>query len=111
MGGYGALKAALTYPQNYKFCASLSGSLDITRKNRPYDLEEWRSIFGFDLKSADELEGTTHDLFKLADDVNDPPYVYMWCGTVFRQSFRKKILRIVSKPLKATIRGNIGIFI
>ncbi len=81
MGGYGALKAALTYPENYSFCASLSGSLDITRKNRPYDLEEWRSIFGYNLKSAGELEGTKHDLFKLADEVSDPPYVYMWCGT------------------------------
>lgn len=81
MGGYGAIKAALTYPEKYVFCASLSGSLDITRKNRPYDLEEWRSIFGFDLKSASELEGTKHDLFKLVEDVKNPPYVYMWCGT------------------------------
>ena len=34
MGGYGALKAALTYPERYAGCASLSGSLDITRKGR-----------------------------------------------------------------------------
>jgi S-formylglutathione hydrolase FrmB len=81
MGGYGAVKAALTYPEKYGFCASLSGSLDITRKNRPYDLDEWRSIFGFDLKSAAELEGTKHDLFALADAARDLPYIYMWCGT------------------------------
>ena len=81
MGGYGAMKSVLTYPEKYGFCASLSGSLDITRKNRPYDLDEWRSIFGFDLKSASELEGTKHDLFALADAARDLPYIYMWCGT------------------------------
>lgn len=32
MGGYGAVKAALTCPDKYFACASLSGSLDITRK-------------------------------------------------------------------------------
>lgn len=81
MGGYGAVKAALTYPENYGFCASFSGSLDITRKNRPYDLAEWRSIFGFDLKSAAELEGTKHDLFAIAKETKNPPFIYMWCGT------------------------------
>ena len=81
MGGYGAVKAALTYPEKYGFCAAFSGSLDITRKNRPYDLDEWRSIFGFDLKSAAELEGTKHDLFALAGEAKDFPYIYMWCGT------------------------------
>jgi S-formylglutathione hydrolase FrmB len=81
MGGYGAVKSALTCPEKYGFCASLSGSLDITRKNRPYDLDEWRSIFGFDLKSAAELEGTKHDLFALAGEAKDFPYIYMWCGT------------------------------
>ena len=81
MGGYGALKMALTYPENYSFCASLSGSLDITRKNRPCNIDEWRSIFGFDLKAPAELEGTKHDMFVIAENTNTPPYIYMWCGT------------------------------
>lgn len=81
MGGYGALKATLTYPEKYGFCASLSGSLDITRKNRPYNLEEWRGIFGYDLQSADELAGTKHDLFALAGQSKELPHIYMWCGT------------------------------
>ena len=81
MGGYGAVKAALTYPERYGFCASFSGALDITRKNRPCNLEEWRSIFGFDLKNPAELEGTKHDLFALANGVKNPPFIYMWCGT------------------------------
>ena len=81
MGGYGALKASLTYPEKYGFCGSLSGALDITRKNRPYNLEEWRAIFGFDLQSAAELEGSKHDLFALAGEGKKLPYIYMWCGT------------------------------
>ena len=81
MGGYGALKATMTYPEKYGFCASFSGALDITRKNRPYSLEEWRSIFGFDLQSAEELAGTKHDLFALTTAQKQPPYIYMWCGT------------------------------
>lgn len=81
MGGYGALKAALTYPEKYAFCASLSGSLDISRKNRPYNLNEWRSIFGFELKSAAQLVGTKHDLFALAESGKAFPTLYLWCGT------------------------------
>ncbi len=84
MGGYGALKAALTYPERYGACISLSGSLDITRKSRPYRLEEWQSIFGFNIQSALELEGGEHDLFALAERNKKSgkpfPELYMWCG-------------------------------
>ena len=84
MGGYGAMKLALTCPEQYGACISLSGSLDVTRKGRSYNLSEWQSIFGYDIKSALELEGGEHDLFALVegkrDDV-DFPSIYMWCGT------------------------------
>jgi len=84
MGGYGALKAALTYPDRYCGCAALSGALDITRKNRNYNLKEWQSIFGFDLQSALELEGTKDDLFHLtaqAAKAGTPlPSLFLSCG-------------------------------
>lgn len=84
MGGYGALKAALTFPENYSNCISLSGAVDVTRKGRPVDLEEWRSIFGFDLKSPLELEGSEHDLFALATKAKNEgkifPKFHLWCG-------------------------------
>ena len=67
MGGYGALKVALTYPEPYCSCISLSGSVDITRKGLSYPLDEWRSIFGFGIETALSLEGTEHDLFALAE--------------------------------------------
>lgn len=85
MGGYGALKASLTCPEKYGACISLSGALDITRKNMYCNVNEWRSIFNFELKNPCELEGTVHDLFYLATkDKNDGkafPKIYMWCGT------------------------------
>jgi S-formylglutathione hydrolase FrmB len=85
MGGYGALKAALTYPEQYCGCISLSGALDITRKNRNYNLNEWKSIFGFELESALELEGTKHDIFHLLRQAvaegKQLPQLFMWCGT------------------------------
>ena len=85
MGGYGAMKAAFSYPEQYGACISLSGSLDITRKGRSCNLNEWRSIFGFDLESPLELEGSKHDLFALTAKAKSEggqlPKLYMWCGT------------------------------
>lgn len=86
MGGYGAMKVALTYPEQYCACASLSGALDITRRGgRPYNLAEWQSIFGYNMQSAEELEGSKHDLFALATQGQQKnvqfPKLYLWCGT------------------------------
>ena len=85
MGGYGALKAALLRPECFGGCASLSGSLDITRRGRTYNLPEWRSIFDFRMEHPSELEGTEHDLWAVARKnaaVGLPfPRLYLWCGT------------------------------
>lgn len=85
MGGYGAMKVAFSYPERYGCCISLSGSLDITRKGRPCDINEWRSIFGFDMNSPLELEGSRHDLYALTSKAKGEgkqlPKLYMWCGT------------------------------
>ena len=85
MGGYGALKAAMTYPERYSGVISLSGALDITRKNRPCNLPEWQSIFDYGMVSPDELEGSCHDLFavtrKAAESGKEMPEIFLWCGT------------------------------
>jgi putative tributyrin esterase len=86
MGGYGAVKAALTYPERFGACISLSGALDIVREAqvilRP---EEWRGIFGFELQDASELRGSCHDLFALTRAHSEAgkafPRFYLWCGT------------------------------
>ena len=84
MGGYGAVKAALTYPENYAAFASLSGSLDITRRGRSINIPEWRRVFKADLQSGEELDKTQHDLFWLAEKNikagTDMPRYYQWCG-------------------------------
>ena len=85
MGGYGAIKMAFSCPEQYGSCISLSGSLDITRKGRSCNLNEWRSIFGFDMNSPLELEGSEHDLYALTSKAKGEgkqlPKLYMWCGT------------------------------
>ncbi len=84
MGGYGAFKAALTYPECFGGAASLSGTLDIADVSRNRPMDEWRGIFGFDMKSHGELKGTQHDLFALADECRAAgkpfPAMYIWCG-------------------------------
>lgn len=85
MGGYGALKIALTYPERYFACISLSGSLDITRKTQSYKLDLWKANFGFDLESALQLENTENDIYylakKLQTDKKQFPNLFLWCGT------------------------------
>ena len=84
MGGYGALKLALTCPMQYGACISLSGSLEVTRKGRSYNIEEWKSIFGYQIESALDLAGSEHDLFALATKNKEEgkpfPSLYLWCG-------------------------------
>jgi len=85
MGGYGAVKAALTHPENFAGCASLSGSMDIASTARRFVLDEWRGVFGFDFTGAADLAGTKHDIFTLARELHAAgkplPRIYQWCGT------------------------------
>lgn len=86
MGGYGALKIALTYPERYFGCAYLSGALDITTDNRDIgSVMEWKSLFGYDLNTPAELAGSRHDVFALARKCKEAgkefPKLYAWCGT------------------------------
>ena len=85
MGGYGAIKAALTRPDLFGGCASLSGALDVTdftRRNRI--LEEWQGIAGFDMKGGEDLVGGPMDIFAMAkrhrEEGKPFPKLYMWCG-------------------------------
>ena len=83
MGGYGAVKAALTHPESYGGCICLSGALDIS-SFKHHSIEEWRAIFGYDLQSAEELRGSRHDVDALAEanakSGKKFPRIYMWCG-------------------------------
>ena len=83
MGGYGALLAALTYPQVFGSVNSHSGALDIGRETvatRPGPVTEWefRQVFG------QKPEGSKHDLLAVAATCKARgviPKVRIDCGT------------------------------
>ena len=88
MGGYGAFKLALTYPDRYAAAASLSGAVDIreiVRENRHDPLnKDWlvqmRNVFG----DLDKVSNSKHDLFTLAKKVakgSVKPRLFQCCGT------------------------------
>ena len=84
MGGYGALKAALTFPQRYAAACSLSGALDIPFMFDTYKVEGeafYKSIFG----SKEDFVGSTNDLFALlkkdAQNGVKLPEIFLSCGT------------------------------
>ena len=87
MGGYGALKLALTYPDRYAAAASLSGAVDIREvvnahgdRNDKAWLADMRNVFG----DLSKVPGSKHDLFTLARKVSrgkTKPRLYQCCGT------------------------------
>ena len=87
MGGYGAVKLALSRPDFFRAAASLSGGLDVTdtvrRRESGFRANLWEDIFG----PADEVAGSENDLFALAEKiaregrVQDAPKLWLWCGT------------------------------
>lgn len=83
MGGYGAFKLGLNFPEHFAAAASLSGALDILAP-LGVDDPDWHAeminIFG-DLK---KVKGSDRDLFWLAEKLaasswKDMPF-YQWCG-------------------------------
>ena len=84
MGGYGAFKLALTYPERFAAAASLSGALDMARMvldPKTEWLAEAPAIFGDPAK----VKGGPNDLFYLAKKAaaskGPKPRLYQWCGT------------------------------
>jgi S-formylglutathione hydrolase FrmB len=88
MGGYGALRLALSLPEKFAAAASLSGALDLQRRLRqlgnpevPLSRTEWIGIFG----TATADGGESADLFQLATRVSASagpvPKLFLCCGT------------------------------
>jgi S-formylglutathione hydrolase FrmB len=84
MGGYGAFKLAMSYPERYAAAASLSGVVDIALAVGAEEedwLREVKLIFGNRRKVA----GSSNDLFNLANmlaSAKEPHLaLYQWCGT------------------------------
>jgi S-formylglutathione hydrolase FrmB len=79
MGGFGALKCALNYPNRYAGCGSFSGVTDLDaflhRQALPMRGEEFTALLGPEHKVEKE-----NDLTALAREVKDPPFLYLSCG-------------------------------
>jgi len=79
MGGYGAIKLALSHPDRYQAAASLSGSLDISSVHHLFP-DDFANCFG----TPDEFKGSQNDLFTLAEQAarhDNPPLLFQCCGT------------------------------
>lgn len=83
MGGYGAMKLALSEPEYFGAAASLSGGLDAStcakRNGDAFYPTLWEDIFG----EQEGIKGSENDLFALAErlEAQRRPRLYMWCGT------------------------------
>ncbi|WP_245596195.1 alpha/beta hydrolase [Paenibacillus taiwanensis] len=85
MGGYGALKCALTYPNRYSKAVSLSGVTDIQRRLRDGEMshgmiKEMQAVFGRELTVSPE-----QDLYALAQErlknKDSLPSILCCCGS------------------------------
>lgn len=83
MGGYGTLKAALTFPGKYAACAAFS-SVCIAEKFKEKLIsdgmqEEMKGVYGEDLVIGDE--NNLFELAKKAESAPIKPRIMMTCGT------------------------------
>ncbi len=79
MGGYGALRMALTYPKRFASAASMSGALSFGRQPYGHDAET-RAEFA--RLAGPKLAGGPNDLHFLADRLakSDSPKISVDCG-------------------------------
>lgn len=82
MGGYGALKGALLYPERYAACACFSSCVDFAgRIDDPRSEGFFANIFG----SEAEFRGSDNDVISLIPQVakraDNLPAAYVSCGT------------------------------
>ena len=76
MGGYGAFKFALSFPERYAGAASFSGVMDVISRMES-GMFDYSGI-------KDEEIGPKGDLFELAkkaEKAAKKPKLYQWCGT------------------------------
>ena len=84
MGGYGAMKLSLSFPERFSAVAVLSAALDAEKfaersQNTPLS-NEFKCIFGH----SSAVNGSGSDLFHLAEKVaseKERPLIYQCCGT------------------------------
>ena len=108
MGGYGALKCALSFPENYGFCAAFSSAglflKEGLEKQRKYGkTEEFEKLYGrqllndFEAIFGPELEWRPEneilELAKMAQSQKLKPKLFLACGTEDPMSHDNRRLR------------------
>ena len=79
MGGFGALKCALTYPERYAGCGSFSGVTDLKAFiERPAVLMHSRELTA--LLGPEHRVAAENDLAALAEGMTCRPEIYLSCG-------------------------------
>ena len=87
MGGYGAMKLALTYPEKFGHVFSFSGVLDVASlfANPPKDPVLFSDFAPFVFGEESGFAGSENDLFALLEKVNaqgkPKPEMYLSCGS------------------------------
>ena len=80
MGGYGAMKLALSFPERFGAAASFSGAVDIAQRSTVRASVEQTRVFG----DVSKIPGSDNDLFHLLEknaDAPKKPRLYISCGT------------------------------
>ena len=88
MGGYGAFKLALKFPQMFKFAASISGAFEVTKWSDKSPTAAWdefgppiNRIFGnagSEIRAANDLKYIVENLTEA--EIVDLPFLYFDCG-------------------------------
>ena len=102
MGGFGAVKLALSFPERYRAAASMSGVLDAEGLMRNEELTkqiELDQVMQWCFGTADQITGTKNDLLYLLQEAKkrncDLPAIYQCVGTEdflyeINQNFRER---------------------
>ncbi|TVX97993.1 alpha/beta hydrolase [Cohnella terricola] len=80
MGGYGAMKLGLSFPDRFAAVASLSGAMDVNRLVTERKYPDFADIF----EDSSSVAGSPADLFALAEQCagkQEIPLLYQACGT------------------------------
>jgi S-formylglutathione hydrolase FrmB len=88
MGGYGAFKFAIRYPQAFKLAASFSGAFDAPERSDEAPGFDWETLKPSVLQAfgpQDSITRTRNNLYTLVqslqlEDVRQLPHFYLECG-------------------------------
>lgn len=103
MGGYGAVKMALKYPELFAFAGSLSGALNAAQNLdtlRPDFRAKLLEVFGHD-GSPTRAENDVFLLLEKTPGQTALPYLYLACGTSdsFLDTNRAFVLKLSSRKI------------